>query len=62
MNKFYYVYDDEEDSYCICQYDGGYELGAYYDTAEFWCSAEEDALAAVMLLNSLYEQIEKKEK
>lgn len=61
MKKFYYEYD-EEGTYCICQYDGGCELGAYYDTAEFWCCTEKDALSAVMLLNSLYEQIEKKGK
>lgn len=58
-NKFYIEEDEDDGGWVVIQESGGYELGAYFDTAEFWCCTEEDAIAAATLLNTLYEKAKK---
>ena len=58
MNKFYYEKDDdngpEKRVWFVMESEAGYELGASYDLARFEVSSEDDARAAVYLLNNLY--------
>ena len=37
LKKFYFEEDEEDGGWTVVMSDGGYELGAYYDTPEFWC-------------------------
>lgn len=55
LRKFYYEYDEGDQDWVVLESDGGYELGAFYDTAMFWCSSEQSAIDAIELLMELQE-------
>lgn len=53
VRKFYYEYDEKENTWAVVQEDGGHEHGQWYDAVMFYCATEQDALDAIELLIEL---------